>query len=102
MEVFESLRKHFATCGIAVSQKSPRRHPFNVKNSTVFILLCLYVSLIAVFVNDANTFDERTDILYKVVSISTCGILYEIIVLKMLKLFAFIDSLADTVDSSEP
>lgn len=101
MESFELLRNHLAMCGIAISQNTTKTHPFNVKNSTVFIVLCVTVSLIVISLNEANTFDECTDIVFRSVSIGTCGIFYGIIVWKTSKLFELVNSLAETVKPSK-
>lgn len=101
MLCFELLREHFAMCGIAISPNSPKTHPFNGKNSAIVILLCVNVSSIAILLNEANTFEEITDIVFRSVSTSTCGILYVAIVWKTSALDEFIDRLADTVDASE-
>lgn len=101
MESFELIRKHLAMCGIEISQKSPKNHAFNAKNVTVFILVSVSVSLIALTLNEADTFDECTDILYRSVSIGTSTILYVIIVWKTAKLFEFINALANIVNTSE-
>lgn len=101
MQYFELLRKHFAMCGIEISQRSSKTHPFSVKNSTIFILVCINVSTIAIMLKEAHTFDEYTDILFRSVSGGTCGIFYEIIVWKTPKLLEFINSLEDTVNTSE-
>lgn len=101
MPSFELLRWHFAMCGVEISQRSPKNHPFNARNLTVIVLLCMNVSSIVVLLNEANTFDEITDILFRSVSYATCGIIYSIIVWKTSNLLDFIDSLTDAVNASE-
>ena len=101
MESFVLLRKHLAMCGIEISQKPLENHQINVKNSTVFILLCGNITLSALTINEMNTFKEYTDIVFRSVSIGVCGILYEIIVWKTSKLFKFINNLEDTVNTSK-
>lgn len=102
MEIFELIRKHLSMCGIEISHKSPsKNHSFNVKNSTVFILVCATASLIAVAFNDTDTFDEHIDILFRSISIGTSNIIYGIIIWKSSKLFEFINILAEIVKASE-
>lgn len=84
-----------------MSQRSTKKHSFNAKNLTVLILLCLNVSLIAAMLNEVNTFDETTDILFQCISNGTCGIVYVIIICNTSKLFKFINRLADTINASE-
>lgn len=101
MESFALLRMHLQMCGIEVSNNTSKIHPFNVKNLKVFILVCATVSLIAISINEANTFDDYMDVLFRSVSMGACGIIYEIIVWKTTKLFEFINILAETVSNSE-
>lgn len=101
MEVFTLIQNHFATCGIAVTQKLQKTHPFNLKNLTVFILLCVFIILIAASLDETNTFDDFTDISFRCVSNSACNLVYAIIVWKTAKLFEFINCLADIVKLSE-
>lgn len=101
MESFELLQTHLAICGIKISQKSSKNHPINVKNSTIFILVCAMVALHVISLKEADNFDECTDILFRCVSIGACNFLYVIVVLKTTKLFEFINRVADTVNESE-
>lgn len=101
MESFASLRKHLVMCGIKIAQKSPKNHPINARNSIVFILLCVSTTLIAISLNEAKTFDESTDILFRSVSTGTCTILYVIIAWKTSKLYEFINGVEDIVKTSE-
>lgn len=101
MDMFGLLQKHIGMCGIAISQKSPRNHSFNVKNSTVFVLVWVFVVLTAFLLIEVDSFGERTDILFRAASIGVCGVLYTIIICQTPKLFDFIQSLEDIVNESE-
>lgn len=101
MDSLALLQKHLARCGIAIAQKSPTMQPINEKNSTICIVLCVDVLLNAMLLNEADTFDDYTNILFRSVSIGTCGIFYAIIIWKTAKLCEFIDSLADTIKESK-
>lgn len=101
MEFFTIFRKHLAMCGIEVPKKSPKTHPFNVKNVCVFTLLCVSSTLIVLSIDETVSFDERAYFLFHSFSQSICGIIYEIIVWKSSKLFEFIDKLGDLVKESE-
>lgn len=101
MEFFALLRNHLVMCGIEISRKSPKNHPFNVRNTTMLILLYLYVSLTIILLNEDNTFDECTDLLLRSVSISFYGVMYIIVVWNTSKLIKFVNRLADTVEASE-
>lgn len=100
MESFALLQEHLAMCGIEITEKSSENQPFNAKNLTVCFVLCVDVGLNVMLLNEANTFDEYTNILLIAGSVSTCGIFYVIIIWKTVKLFEFINALADTVKSS--
>lgn len=98
MQSFELLRKHFAKCGV---ESSPKNHPFNWKNLTVLILLCMNVSSLVILLNEDSTFDEITDTSFRSVSFATCGLIYLIIVCKTSKLLEFIKNLTDAASASE-
>lgn len=97
MHFFQLLKHHLATGGIAISLKN---HLFNIKNSTVFLLLCINAILNVLPLTEANGFDERADILFRSAELLVSAILNAIIVYKMSDLFKFIDSLADAVNES--
>lgn len=103
MEFFALIRTDLVKCGIEISQKSTKNHhPFNVKNSTVFFIICLNVFLIiAVLIIETNSFNDRIDMVNKASSTGTCGICYIIIAWKTSKLLEFINYLADVVNASE-
>lgn len=101
MDCLELLRKHLSMCGIKVSHKSPKNHPVNKRNLTVFILACFCDTMAVISLKDANTFDEFTDILFRSISMGTFDILYVIIICKTSKLFEFFDSLVDIVEARE-
>lgn len=101
MEYFTIFRRHLAMCGIEVSKKSSKIHPFNVRNVSVFTLLCVSSTLIVLSLDETVSFDERTYFLFHSFSQGICGIIYEIIVWRSSKLFEFIDILADMVKESE-
>lgn len=101
MEIFELLRKHLAFYGFVISQKSPKTHSFNARNSTIFILLCALVISTIASLTDANTYDEYTDILYLGVSIGVCCFVHIILVWKTSELTEFINSVSEIVTESE-
>lgn len=98
MQMFELLRKHLDGCGIAVIKKAPI---FNTKNVTVLFLVCVLTIVTALLLTEVDTFDERTDTLFRTSSLIVCGIFYAIIVWKTPKLFEFINRLSDIVSESE-
>lgn len=97
MDMVELVQKHLAMCGIAISTESPKNHPINLRNSTIFLLLCACIISDAILLDEIGTFDEYTDILFHVITNSTFGIVYVIIVCKTSKLFKYINNLAVAV-----
>lgn len=101
MEIFAILRNQLTICGIAIAQKLPSNNPFNLRNSTVSLSLYLYISLIVLSLDVSSTFDEWIYILFRSVSMGTCGFAYLIIVWKTAELFEFINNVSETVDERE-
>lgn len=101
MESFALIRANLVMGGIEISQNSSKTNPINVKNSIIFLLICITVGSIAALFNESNTFDERTNILFQSVTFTVCAILYAIIVWKTSKLITFINSSVDIVKASE-
>lgn len=101
MESFALIRMNLAMGGIELSEKSPKTHPINAKNSTIFILICLTVWSIVALLDESNTFDERTNILFQSVTFTVCAMNFLIIVWKTSNLSQFINSSVDIVEASE-
>lgn len=101
MNFSELIRRHLAKCGIAISQKPSKIHPFNAKNSTIVILICTTFSLTALSFTETNAFDESVNILIESGAICVCGAIYMIIIWKTSQLFELIHNLADTADERE-
>lgn len=99
--MFQLLRKHIEMCGIEISQESPRNHSVNVKNSIIFVLVCMFVVLSGLPLIEVDSFHERTDILFTAACLGICGALYATIIFKTPKLFEFIKNLEDIVNESE-
>lgn len=88
-------------CGIATSKKSPKNRPFNVENATVLILIYVLVILSIAALNNVNTFNERTNILFHCLSQSFCGIIYGMVVWKTSEIVEFINDLDATINQRE-
>lgn len=101
MEISALLQKHFAICGIEISQKAPKSHSINVKNSRILVIICASCIFVLILLNEVSTFDECIDTLFRSISVGAIGILYAIVVWKSSNLFKFIKSLADIVEASE-
>lgn len=101
MDSIELLRNQIEMGGIKSSPEPSRIHPFNVKNLTFFMLMCVSVGSGIVAFNQANSFDECTDILFKTVSTGVWSVLYEMVVWKTSKLLEFVNNLANNVNESE-
>lgn len=101
MEFFTLIRKHFVMCGIEISQKSTKRFPINVQNASVFILVCVTITLAILSLNGTSSFDERTDIWNRACGMGTCAFVYMIIIWESPALFKFIDDLDETINASK-
>lgn len=101
MESFALFRKHLAMNGIILSQQSPRHlHSFNLKNSTIIILASLLGISVAKLSDAANTFEEYTDIIYRVASVMIFIIFYVNFVWNTPELVRFVDRLENSINKS--
>lgn len=100
MEIFKLFRMHLAMCGIS-TRKSWQKYPFNRKNSIVLITICLNAIFLVNFVNEANTFEEYTDILYEIIVMCSLAIIFFKTVWKSADLLAFIENIENTINNSE-
>lgn len=98
MEIFALLRKHLTMCCIA---SPPKKHSFNARNSAIITWVYLYVILSTAAIKEIDTFQERTDILFRISSFCTCGFNYLIIVWKTSELLEFINGLDDIIRASK-
>lgn len=98
MESFEVLRKHLEMWGIILQQPN---HSFNLINSSVVILIGSNIFAFLKLFDEATTFDEYTNTVYKgLYSFSFC-IVYLNFVLKTPELFGFIGGVDDIIMNSE-
>lgn len=101
MENFDLIRNHLAMCGIPISKKTLQNHSFNVKNSTVIILVYIFVILSMSSLNEAHTFGESIDIFLHSLSQSFAGMIYVMIVRKTSEIIEFINGLEDIINQRE-
>lgn len=104
MEIFELFRMHLAMCGISTrksTRKSRQKYPFNRKNSIVLITIGLNAIFLVNFVDEANTFEEYTDILYEIIVMCSLTIIFFKIVWKSADLMTFIENIENTINNRE-
>lgn len=100
MESFTFLRKHLAMSGIRLKQSSQNRS-FNIKNSSVLILFSFGIILYPKQFSKINTFEDRVDIIFNMVTLCWCTAIYLSIVYKTPDLFRLIDDLDEIVNKSK-
>lgn len=90
MESFVVFRKHLAMSGI-IEQKSK-------KKSRVIALSCLYLIAVSKLLGEAKTFDEYTNVIYRVVFVCFMSLFYLIVVWKSPEFDRLIETLEDAVN----
>lgn len=101
MESLTLLRKHLAMSGINIHHSPENPCRFNLKNSTVIILVHCYMASFVKLIEEIKTFEEYLDAVYKLTFGIIFAISYIIIVWKTSDLLRFIDSLEDTIAKSK-
>lgn len=102
IKLFESSRKHFALLGITPSQ-SHKKYPF----FTAKILIAnswywLSLVLLSVYIfREASDFQEYVELIFRILLPILVYICFKVIVLKMDKLFKFIDNCEKFVNKSK-
>lgn len=100
MDSFTFFRKHLAMSGI-IEQRSPfNSRPFNLKNLAVITFASIYGISLAKLLNEAKTFDEYMDLVYKLSFVVIFTISYITIIWKSLELFGFVYRLEETMKES--
>lgn len=101
MDFFALFRKYIAMNGI-ILQPSPNSFlQLNFKSSTILIFAILHLIAQAKRLDDANTFEEYTDIVYKVLFLAVFIIFYVYAVWRTPTIFGFINSLDDRIRKSK-
>lgn len=100
MENFALFRAHLAMCGIVERQSTKQSHPLNFKQIAIIASSLYGISTIKLL-DDASTFDEYTDIIYRVFFISIIFLSYVNIVWKSSILFGLIHRLEDIINKSK-
>lgn len=93
MECFTLFRKHLAMSGINLKQ-SP-------KNSIVLVSVSLYLIAIVKLLDEAKTFDEYTNIIYRLFFVYLLFLFYLIVTWKTPQLYRFVNSLEYRINKSK-
>lgn len=101
MEIFILFRKHLEMSGIILEHAPQNSHPFNLKNSAVIILASFHGILVTKPLDEANTFEEYTDIVNRAITVNMFTIFYVYFVLNTLELYGFVNWLEDCVTKSK-
>lgn len=101
MKIFKSIRYHFKILGITVNQ-TRERSSINMKHLFVFFILVVsIVSQIICIKSLAETFEEYTDSIYGMFTLTMTGIEFGIHIWKMERIFKFIENFERLIESSE-
>lgn len=103
MESFTLFRAHLETCGIALQRATQNSFIFNFnsKNSAVMVLTIFGGIATNKLVDDAKTFDEYADILYRTMFLYIISVFYAYIICKTPELFEFVNKLESSVGRSK-
>lgn len=99
MESFALFRKHLAMSGIILQQAPHSLHSFNLKNSTVIVLASLLGISVAKQLDEANTFEEYIDVVYRVASVVMFILFYVNNVWKTPEMIRFVDRIEDSINN---
>lgn len=84
------------------SQQSIKRHPFNIKNSSVLIILCMYIIVLQMYlIYSAPSLKDCVDCIYLMITVAATALNFAFINWKMAKIFRFIDNLEMIVKTSK-
>lgn len=100
MEYYTLIQKHLAMTGI-ILQPSPNPFNLNLKNLAILIFAILHLVAQAKRFDEANIFEEYTDIVHKVIFLAIFVIFYAFVVWKTPELFGFVKTLDDRIRKSE-
>lgn len=101
MEIFTIFREHLAMCGIIVETLPRNSHPFHLFNGAVIGLANIYGISIGKLVDEAQTFEEYTDILNRTIIVDLFMISYIDIVWKTPILIRFIGNIEESIQKSK-
>lgn len=105
MESFSVFRKHLAMSGIIAQPSLLNLYlpslKFNLKNLAVILFASFYGSSLTKFLNEANTFDEYTDLIYKLSSVIVFTLSYIIIIWETSELLGFVNDLEVAIAKSK-
>lgn len=101
MDIFPVFREHLAMCGIIVEKLPLNSHSINLYSAKVIVLACFYGISIVKLVDEANTFEEYTDILNRMILVNLFTISYIDIVCKTSELIKLVDNLENSIKRSE-
>lgn len=96
MECFILFENHLALSGI-ILQQLPNPFNLNFKNSAILIFASFHLIAQAKRLDEANTFEVYTEIIYKVIFLTVVLIFYAYAVWKTPKLFGFVKTLEERI-----
>lgn len=101
MESFVLFRNYLAMGGIHLQPSPQNSHRFNVKNFTVIFFATIGGILINKLTNEAKSFEEYADIVYRGIFVYMLVTIYAYIVWKAQILSGFVYRLEDGINKSK-
>lgn len=83
------------------TETPPQKYPFNRKNSIILIIISIDVIFSIKYLDEAETFEEYTNVLYGIILMFNFIVIFLKIVWKSSELLNFIDNLENTINNSE-
>lgn len=101
MTIKAVIRSYLSRVGMT-SHQSRRRHPFNIRNSTILFLMDITVfSAVMYLIYDAKNLKEYADCIFLIITVTSLMFNFAYVNWNMAKIFRFIDSLQDVINTSE-
>lgn len=98
MRILESIHIHVVHVGI----RSSKGHLFNVRNSMVLFMLCMYIFVLQMYlIRGAANLKDFADCIYLMITVAATTFNFGFINLKMAKIFRLIDKLENIVSVSK-
>lgn len=101
MESFTLFRKHLAMNGIILQRLPKNSNPFNLNNSAVIVLASLLGFSLTKLLDDASTFEDYTNIIYRMFIVIIFTIFYTNFVWKAPILFGLVSRLEAIINKSK-
>lgn len=101
MKTVQAIYGHLMRVGMT-SHQSIKRHPFNIRNTTMLFILCTVIVCTVIYlIYEATNLKEYADSIFVIITVVSGALNFAFINWKMAEIFRFIDSLEDSVNTSK-